>query len=549
MQPFTGSTYTRGTAIAALLLVPSALAAQSPPQSPQIRVATHLVQIGVIVRDSNGPVTDLTKDDFILSDRGKLQEIAVFQRESLRLADTGPQSPQTLPPNTFSDLPQYAPIRSGPLTIILLDNLNTLIGSAGVPYEDTPYWMEDLALANAKQHLLEFLKQLDPDDRIAVYGLSDSLRVLCDFTCGRDQLVAVVRKYDATSKTQREVAAPGVVHIPNAEELSVHMDADRLGLAGISNLDRAQTTMAALNAIAKRVADIPGRKDLLWLTANLPFSGEAIARILDPSNIAAYPIDARGLLARQPFVSGADSDDFIAYTRGAVLPLPAQYAKPIGTDTMEEMADDTGGKAFVNTNDLTGAIRKVVRDSAVTYTIGFYIEADSLDGKFHSLKVHVKRKGLSVRYPRGYFAFQDPPAPKDDNRNNLLSAIRVPAQSSAIPLQVRIDRLDRHQLHSLQIFGSVDLGSLRLVQNGSLRTGNCDVYVIEQDIAGVVVHQANNRLHLRLTERQFQSYLRSGISFRESLEPRPETAVLRVLVQDPSTSQTGSVIIPLAQVK
>jgi hypothetical protein len=58
------------------------------------------------------------------------------------------------------------------------------------------------------------------------------------------------------------------------------MDADTQSLAALNNRARAQTTMAALAAIAAHAADIPGRKNLLSLTANLPFSGEAVARIL-----------------------------------------------------------------------------------------------------------------------------------------------------------------------------------------------------------------------------------------------------------------------------
>src|ERR1700691_2728412 len=88
----------------ALLLMPCGLSSQTPPQSPPIHVSTHLVQIGIIVRDKNGAVADLTKDDFAVFDRGKPQAISVFSAES---AESAPQPappqppPQPLPPNTF----------------------------------------------------------------------------------------------------------------------------------------------------------------------------------------------------------------------------------------------------------------------------------------------------------------------------------------------------------------------------------------------------------------------------------------------------------------
>ena len=163
-------------ATALALLVPITLASQNPPEPPQIRVSTHLVQIGIIVRDTNGPVGNLTKDDFVVLDRGNPQKISAFSVES---GGAVPQPAKPLPQNTFSDLPQYGGNKPRSVTIVLLDNLNTLSGSSPQPYESTPYWLEDHALANAKQRLIEFLKQLDSEDLMAIYGLSDSLHVLC----------------------------------------------------------------------------------------------------------------------------------------------------------------------------------------------------------------------------------------------------------------------------------------------------------------------------------------------------------------------------------
>src|SRR5580704_2332340 len=131
-----------------------AVAARDVPQGPAIGVSTRLVEVGVIARDKNGPVADLTINDFVVLDRGKPQKISVFSIES---RDCAAQPRQPLPQNTFSDVPQYGISTPRSITIVLLDNLNTLYGSAPTVFEDTPYWMEDHALANAKAHLLEYL--------------------------------------------------------------------------------------------------------------------------------------------------------------------------------------------------------------------------------------------------------------------------------------------------------------------------------------------------------------------------------------------------------
>jgi VWFA-related protein len=530
-------------------LVAVATFAQNSPQTPRISVSTHLVQIGIIVRDANGPVGNLTKDDFVVLERGKPQKISVF---SVEFSDSGPQTAQSLPQNTFSDLPQYGTNKPRSVTIVLLDNLNTLSGSAPQNYETTPYWLEDHALANAKQHLIEFLRQLNLSDRIAIYSLTDSLHVLCDFTCDRAQLLAVVGKYDPTSKTQREAVEPGEFHSPvPGKEFNALMGADAQNLATLNNQVRAQATMAALIAIEAHVADIPERKNLLWLTANLPFSGEAIARILGRANIAAYPVDARGLLPRTPSTSTEGMAVNNASLRGALGlgDSPAQSDQPVGIEAMEKMADETGGRAFVNTNDLTGAIRKAVEDSAATYTLGFYIDSSSLDDKFHELKVQVNRSGLNIRYPKGYFALKDTPVTQDDRHNSLLAAIKSPLNSSAIPLEVKVDRVNQPLPGSLSLFGSIGIHDLPLAQSGETRVGALDISVIEQDETGKVLRESANRINLRFTEKQYPEVLKSGVTFRKSVQPQAGVTTLRVLVQDVSTGAVGSLVIPLTQLK
>jgi VWFA-related protein len=536
----------RGIA-AVLLLGPLLLAAQQLEKQPALRSATNLVHINVIVQDKAGhPVADLTQGDFIIKDRGKVQRIGLFSVVGPNL----PSEPmQALPRNLFSDQPQYNGGSPNGVTIVLLDNLNSISGSAPTPYEDTPFWLEDHALAAAKQRLLSFLKQVDSNQRIAIYGLTNSVHVLCDFTCTRDQLIAVVSKYDATGMTQRETTEPGNVHTPGpGAEFDARVDADLQVMAAMNNERRAETTMAALAAIAAHVADIPGRKNLLWLTSNLPFSGEAIARILSRANIVAYPIDARGLLPRSPQGNLTGVMDADAYARGELGAPPAMAPQPIGIKAMQDMAADTGGLAFVNTNDLTGAIRQVVEESVVTYTLGFYVDAAALDGKFHKLTVQVTRPGLSVRYPKGYFAFKNEPATQNERHNNFVAAIRSPLDSAAIPLLVRAVHVDQ-PADSLQIAGSFGLRNLQLTEKGDTRSGTVDLYFIEQDAAGNVLQQSSTHLHLKLTDQEYRSYLQSGIFFHQQLRPKPGSSVVRVLVQDPATSEVGSVIIPLARLE
>jgi VWFA-related protein len=506
-------------AVLALFLVPIAAAPEDSPQTPQIRVSTRLVELGVIVRDKNGQVENLSKNDFTVLDQGKPQTIRIL---TVNAAASAQQPEEPLPRSTFTDLPRYGATVPRSATVVLLDNLNALYGSAPEAKEVAPYWLEDLSLQNAKNHLIEFIKGLQPQDRVAIYSLRDRLHVLCDFTSDRGQLLSVLNDYDTTPMTKRALAEPGAWD--GTGPIAAFENGGAAFRAGIINGQRAMETMAALQQITAHVANIPGRKNLVWLTANLPFPAAAMARILSTAQIAVYPIDARGLLARTIPTAPGEQTRGTTYTGTTDTvddgSMPAQSSEPIGIATMEELASDTGGQAFVNTNDITGAIRKAVEDSAVTYTLGFYINRDALDGKFHQIRVEVRGKGLTVRYPKGYFAFPDTAPTKNEEEQMVETALQSPVESSMIPLYATLDRVNQPQPNSLSLSCSTDIRHLQLVQAGNLRKGEVVVYVFEQDQTGKVVSQWDRGYNFQLTDAQYATLLKSGMRLRSQAARR-----------------------------
>ena len=532
-------------ALMAAFAVATSYPAAQAPALPTFHASTHLVQINVVVKDKSGPVSNLTRDDFAVSDQGRPQTISAF---SLNANAASAAAPQPLPKNTFSDLPLYTQAVPNGVTVLLLDNLNTLVGSEQ-NYEDTPFWTEELALANGKQHLVDYVQHLAPADRVALYSLRDSLHVLCDFTCGREQLLALLKTYDTSSKTRRDTAEPGPLHFPQQPEAGVAASVADVREAQFANQARAEQTMAALQAIAAHLAQVPGRKNLLWLTANLPFSAEAIARVCSRATIAVYPIDVRGLLPRTVGRTAADIYDADETITGSVEIAAAQKNEPIGIATMEKIAEQTGGRAFVNTNNLTDAIRQAVDDSAVSYTLGFYVSPESLDGKFHELKVALKRSGVTVRYPRTYFAAQDAPAEMNQRRSRLAVAVRSPLQASAIPVFARFEKPGQPKADSLRVVGNIDIRKLQFAEASGLHTAAVDIVVVQQDIAGKVLKQSGSTLQLRFTPEHFAAAQHSGVLFQESIEPLPGLATLRVVVEDAATAETGSIIVAIGDIQ
>src|SRR6202158_3363699 len=175
---------------------------QQPPAPPSaetsrnvssIRVATHLVQVNVIVNDKHGnPITGLTKEDFVLLDNKRPQEIQLLSAETNLRRDL-PQTP--LPPDTFTNrLSEHGSVPAS-VTVILLDALNTEFA--------------DQALT--RKQVLKFLEHLRPQDRVALYWLGNNLYVLNDFTTD----VASLREAIARSKgeSNRDLAESDVNYL------------------------------------------------------------------------------------------------------------------------------------------------------------------------------------------------------------------------------------------------------------------------------------------------------------------------------------------------
>jgi len=508
--------------ISRCLLVFSAIAAatQIPSDlSTVLRTSTRLVQVNVIVHDKNAPVANLTKDDFILTDRGRPRAIDVFSVESTA-SSAGSADP--LPPNTFSNRQAGAGSALPNVVIVLLDGRNTR-------FEDQ---------ANAKRQLIRFLAGVDPKDRIAIYTLSNKLRVMCDFTDSPEKRQKLLAKFRGSTGSDVITANPDPSDTGDAI-IDQFVDRSNLMFANAAQSGSAAATLGAFAAIAGHVADLPGRKTLVWLTGSLPFPLASAAKAFNRANLAVYPVDARGLVGmpRQLTASGSST--------GRQQHIAA--FGPGGLETMQELADRTGGRAFNSTNDLSGAIRTALEDSSITYTLGFYLDSQSLDGKFHELKVQVSRPGLSVRYKREYLAAKEAPATADESERNLSNALESPLESSNIPLSATVDAGGE----SLKISWTIDVHHLQLQQEGDISNGAVNVFFVQKDETGKVLDMAQEAydVHVRLKKGDYESYLRTKMTHSKALEIKKDAKTLRILVADRTNGAVGSLIIPLSKVK
>ena len=102
------------------------------------------------------------------------------------------------------------------------------------------------------------------------------------------------------------------------------------------------------------------------------------------------------------------------------------------SDSMEMLAERTGGMAYTNRNDLGRAIARAVDDARFTYTLGYYPENVKWDGHFRKISIKVRRSGVNVGHRSGYLALPPPPQTPESRQNALVRALASPLNAIAL---------------------------------------------------------------------------------------------------------------------
>jgi VWFA-related protein len=536
------------------LVLPLALAAalaQNPQAPPAgggdlvLKATTRLIQVNVIVRDHNGPVRDLKKEDFQIFDNGKPQQISVFSMDSNAVL---PQV-KPLPENVFTNTLQQKSAVPSSVTVILIDTINT-------PWKDQVY---------ARHQLVNYLKTIKPEDRVAIYALGPGLRVLHDFTTDSAELVRQLAGYNGSMLPEEN---PGESSL--AKDIQTAQFTDWMnGGAGATGQERdfymvnkVEGTLHAIEFIANHLSSLPGRKNLIWLSGGFPLQiamgaksmfdpsrdpqtfsvqVEHAIKALNDANIAVYPVDARGLVADTRFDASNQKIDL----------KPKLSMGPIveHQQTMSVLADATGGHAYMNTNDLAKAIRDAVNDSALTYTIGFYPSQETFDGRFHRIEVKTPgHGGLSLHFRKGYYDVADQPHDAKARKTELQDAVWSPLDSSALGLMVKVAAVPDHP-DSMDVYVRVDPNGVGITRNGDRSDGEVDVMMVQKNDHGKNFNGETSTISLAMKPETFQRVEQTGLLFHKVVPRVPQATQLRVIVRDASSGTLGSVTIPFNQLK
>ena len=404
--------------------------------TPTIRAQARLVVLDVVVTDKRGAaIHDLKSSDFLVTESGAAQTVKTFEEhrglgpaEQAKFAEM-----PTLPPGTFTNITP-APV-NGTLNVLLVDTLNT----AAV---DQVY---------VRAQILKYLKTAKPGSTTAVFGLASRLYMLQGFTTDRESLRAAMDKSRNRQSALLEDSA-GLGN--NPEPISSQIAANGSGLVTgsyVSDLQdfeaddaafkvqlRAQYTLNAMSVLARFMAGLPGRKNLIWFSGSFPinllpsidsaaglnpgasFSGSAsfqkqfleTTNLLARGRVAVYPVDAQGLTT--PSYNSAAQGGGKSMNPDTSAPSQVQNQRDFSFTTydahktMEQMAQDTGGHAFINSNNLTEAVSSVIEQGGNYYTMAYTPTNTQASGDYRKIEVKLSSAaagdGYKLAYRRGYFA-------------------------------------------------------------------------------------------------------------------------------------------------
>jgi VWFA-related protein len=528
---------------------------QVPPQSNTIKVTTRLVQVNVVVLDKKGePVNDLTKDDFEIFDKGQQQKLVFFSKES---AENLPANLPPLAPGVVSN--RYMNFTSGgqthltpiptSLTVILLDSLNTT-------FEDQHY---------SKEALIKVLRQLQPSDRVAVYALTDRLTVLHEFTSDTESLLASLAKHE---NHESSTLSSSAYHDANTGTLIFDLMLDYANdrIANFSQAQRIRATLEALQAISRHLEGMSGRKNLIWISGGFPtiigrgplggarqdyadFSDQILRafRTLSDVGLAIYPVDSRGVMggfetmpSTETDVKGPNprrrpgpptpedrrADDQISQTRG----------------NLREIADRTGGRAFLDSNDLATAIRRAMNDTRVSYALAYAPSHAKWDGGFREIKIKLNRPGLEARYRQGYFAYPDMPADAKQRQVVIAEAVNAPLASTGLGVTAAVVRKTSERNPLSAVRAMVDAHEIAFQQNAAGKPeATLDFLLVVFDEKGERLHQLGRSLRIQPDE----PMLKNGIAITADSEVPARSVRARLVVLDVLSGAVGSVDIPL----
>lgn len=536
---------------------PNAQQGQEPPTTT-IYSKSELVYVPVVVRGKDGKhIGGLKKDAFTVQQDGTPQPISVFEEIS------GPRAKErglTVEEGFVTNATPETSDRQ--LTVIVMDVMNTPIIRQG----------------EARQAVIKYLaKTARANHPIALFALnSNGLRQIYSFTEDPKILIQALEKIgnksgeasDQISKNQSEVERLQAEQAMFGGDPAMAAIYDRLiNATKVINVyyqeSSIRTTLAALEQLAGAMSGVPGRKSVIWVTAGFPFifddphsfEGRGTQmmddyartwKLLNSASVAVYPVDVRGLEAVGMSSAGIYGND--ERVTGAQVESQARGIGINSTpgleqqDSLRAIAEATGGKAYLNRNDLDKAFSDADDDSAEYYLLGYYLKQTPKPG-WHKLKASVNVPHGLIRARDGFYTGAPVKESEKGPRREFATALAGPIDYTSVQFASRAE-VDRQKCSG----GKCLVVAETIIPPQSLTIDQQNKNYVDFDIAVLAVKpdekiggESSETVKLHLTPESLAQVMETGITFRGKVHLPPGSYDLRVAIRDNQTGKIGTV--------
>jgi VWFA-related protein len=515
-----------------LLLLCTALSSQ---QSDYVfHAESDLVLVNVTVRDKNGRfVPGLKPENFTILEDNKPQKIVSFDVENVdAVPPLDVEQAKALPDavartsQASSAADTSAQFKDRRLIVLFFDL------SAMEPAEI------DHAVTSA-EHYID--AQMAPADLVSIVSLGSSLLVNQDFTTDRALLKKQLDAFSSGSGQGFEEGSTGTTEgTPDTGQPFTADDTEY----NIFNTDRR---LEALRSVAEKLSHVQQKKSLIYFSSGMDRTGienqselRAAVNAAVRSNLAIYTMDMRGL---QALVAGGEAQNaslrgVSAYSGQATL--NALNSNFTTQETLVTLASDTGGRAFLDSNDFNKIFKGVQQDTSNYYLLGYHSTNPARDGRYRHIVVKSSLPGAKVDYRRGYYAPADyQHATKDDKERQLEEELASELPATDLPLYLGIAYF--------RLEGNKFFVPISLVVPGSqipfVRSSERDQATL--DVIGMVLDNAHHPLNrirdtVKLAVSASAEVQKKNVQYDTGMSLLSGKYHLKVVVRENQTGRMGS---------
>jgi VWFA-related protein len=552
---------------------------QQPPQPPPytLKVTSRLVDVGIVAYDKKGhPVTDLKAENFEVFDNGRKQEIKFFNPIAA-VSQASPNTPAAALEHTFSN--HIVDATSSPATP------NAQAGATILLIDESHIAWNDMQ--NTRPQMLQFLASVPPNERIGLYTMNNlGFRVLVEVTTDHAAVSARLQKWMPTAQSVAHAQDEETRNrqqfdeVLNVSDLS-SVNGNQVNLPdGLSPVDPqllkmgnnpARASLIILVGVARRLATVPGHKNLVWVSSDNVFADWRDQEVgidrstgtldsfalrtqeaMNNAHVAVYPFDVSQLETAAITADTQHRNVQLTPTNPMAATMPIDHT---GGRTKAEMLQDvrsiqwpvrqvaeaTGGRTIRRSGDLAAALSQIVEDGHATYLLSFSPDQPA-DDKYHAITVKLtgQQHGLTLQSRNGYLYTREPATLKD----RFQQAIWQPADAN--DLTVTTEVLHTGEGANMKI--NIAAAGLDVEQQSDRWIDKLDIFFIQRDDAGLRAQVELQTLRLRLQSSTYQQLPSMGVPFEHAVQLKPGMASLRILVVDRNSGRMGSVTIPASAV-